>query len=383
MKAKIQQRALELGFDDCRFTTAAAPQSAEQFQNWIAGKNHGEMAWLERNAEKRVDPQKVLPGAKSVIVLATSYHDEGVSNFPLNRPSATFSPTGGEGRDEGANLNSNPSSTFHPQSSGLIARYARFDDYHDVLAEKLKALTHFIDSLADRALADHKVRSLWYVDTGPLLERDLAQRAGLGFVGKHTNLISRRLGNWIFLSEIITTLELEPDAPEKNHCGHCTRCMTACPTNAIPAPFQLDARRCISYLTIELKGSIPVELRPAIGNRIYGCDDCLAACPWNRFAREGSLMKSHARAGLNSPDLIELLQLDDAGFKSRFAGSPILRTKRRGLLRNVCVALGNTGDATALPALERATHDTEPLIAEHAHWAIEQIQHGNRLQSLA
>ncbi|MEJ0089169.1 MAG: tRNA epoxyqueuosine(34) reductase QueG [Limisphaerales bacterium] len=367
-KAEIQQRALELGFDDCRFTTAAPPQSAEQFQNWLAGKNHGEMVWLERNAEKRIDPQKVLPGAKSVLILAASYHPSSHAPLPLNRPAATFSPTGGEGRDDGADLKSNPSSTFHPQSSGLIARYARFDDYHDALAEKLKVLTRFVDQLGGA-----ETKSLWYVDTGPLLERDLAQRAGLGFVGKHTNLISRRLGNWIFLSEILTTLELEPDAPEKNHCGHCTRCMTACPTNAIPAPFQLDARRCISYLTIELKGSIPVELRPAIGNRIYGCDDCLAACPWNRFAREGSLMKSHARDGLNSPDLIELLQLDDAGFKSRFAGSPILRTKRRGLLRNVCVALGNTGDATALPALERATLDAEPLIAEHAQWAIEKI----------
>jgi epoxyqueuosine reductase len=339
MKAAIQQRALELGFDDCRFTTAAPPQSAEQFQNWLAGKNHGEMAWLERNAEKRVDPQKVLPGAKSVIVLATSYEI------------------------------SNRQSTIGSRQSGVVARYARFDDYHDVLAKKLKALTQFVNQLGGA-----ETRSLWYVDTGPLLERDLAQRAGLGFVGKHTNLISRRLGNWIFLSEILTTLELAPDAPEKNHCGHCTRCITACPTNAIPAPFQLDARRCISYLTIELKGSIPAELRPAIGNRIYGCDDCLAACPWNRFAREGSLMKAHARDGLNTSDLIELLQLDDAGFKSRFDGSPILRTKRRGLLRNVCVALGNTGKATALSALERATRDIEPLIAEHARWAISEIE---------
>ena len=212
------------------------------------------------------------------------------------------------------------------------------------------------------------------MDTGPLLERDLAQRAGLGFVGKHTNLISRKLGNWIFLAEILTTLELEPDAPEKNHCGHCTRCITACPTAAITAPFTLDARRCISYLTIELKGSIPVELRPLLGNRIYGCDDCLAACPWNRFARAGNLMQPHARTDLATPDLLELLALDDGGFKRHFAGTPVLRTKRRGLLRNVCVALGNTGDATALPALERATHDAEPLIAEHAAWAIETVK---------
>ena len=355
MKAAIQQRALELGFDDCRFTTAAAPHSAAQFQNWLAGKNHGEMAWLARNAAKRVDPQKVLPGAKSVIILATSY--EGSDEWRVASDKKEL---------ESGTHYSSPITHHFP---GTIARYARFDDYHDVLEEKLKALTNFTDSLADR-----RVKSLWYVDTGPLLERDLAHRAGLGFVGKHTNLISRRLGNWIFLSEIITTLELEPDTPEKNHCGNCTRCLTACPTNAIAEPFLLDARRCISYLTIELKGSIPVELRPAIGNRIYGCDDCLAACPWNRFAREGSLMKSHAREGLNSPDLIELLQLDDAGFKSRFYGSPILRTKRRGLLRNVCVALGNTGDATTLPALERAAHDPEPLIAEHARWAISEIE---------
>jgi epoxyqueuosine reductase len=217
-------------------------------------------------------------------------------------------------------------------------------------------------------------RSLWYVDTGPVLERDLAQRAGLGFAGKHTNLISRRLGNWFFLAEILTPLELEPDGPEKNRCGSCTRCITACPTQAITAPFQLDARRCISYLTIELKGAIPVELRPAIGNRIYGCDDCLAACPWNRFAQAGSLMRGHARADLAQPDLLALLALDDAAFKRRFAGTPMLRTKRRGLLRNVCVALGNVGDASALPALRQAATDPEPLIAEHAQWAIQQLE---------
>jgi epoxyqueuosine reductase len=206
------------------------------------------------------------------------------------------------------------------------------------------------------------------------LERDLAQRSGLGFIGKHTNLISRQLGNWIFLAEIITTLELSPDQPEKNRCGSCSRCISACPTNAITAPFQLDARRCISYLTIELKGPIPPELRPAITNRIYGCDDCLAVCPWNRFAREGQLMQKHARPDLATPDLIALLSLDEAAFKRKFADSPILRTKRRGLLRNICVALGNVGDGSALPALQKAAADTEPLISEHALWAIEQIR---------
>jgi epoxyqueuosine reductase len=233
----------------------------------------------------------------------------------------------------------------------------------------LKQLTTFVNGLGG---AD--MRSVWYVDTGPLLERDLAQRAGLGFIGKHTNLISRRLGNWVFLAEIITTLELEPDTPEKNRCGSCTRCITACPTAAIPAPFQLDARRCISYLTIELQGGIPLELCPAIGNRIFGCDDCLLACPWNRFAREGQLMRAHARPDLAQPDLLELLALDEAGFRLRFAGTPMLRTRRRGLLRNVCVALGNIGDEGALPALQHAVNDSEPLVSEHAHWAIGQIE---------
>jgi len=284
-----------------------------------------------------MDPQQVLPGAKSIISLAAAYGE--TDNAKADR------------------------------STGVLARYARFADYHDVLGERLKSLTDFMNQFGGDG-----TRSLWYVDTGPLLERDLAQRAGLGFIGKHTNLISRRLGNWIFLAEILTTLEIAPDLPEKNRCGSCTRCLAACPTEAITAPFQLDARRCISYLTIELKGAIPVELRPAIGNRIYGCDDCLAACPWNRFAKEGAMMKAHARAELAAPELAELLSLDDAGFKRRFQGTPILRTKRRGLLRNVCVALGNTGDAAALPALSRASQDLEPLIAEHAQWAVERIE---------
>ena len=337
MKTAIVQRAAELGFDDCRVTTADPPASAGRFQQWLAQNHHGGMAWLERNADKRVDPQKVLPGARSLILLATSYETPAPPAAPL-------------------------------PAAGVIARYARFADYHDVLGERLRTFTAWLNQLGGPA-----TRSLWYVDTGPLLERDLAQRAGLGFVGKHTNLISRRLGNWIFLAEILTTLELPPDAPEHNHCGHCTRCLAACPTQAITAPFQLDARRCISYLTIELKGAIPVELRPAVGNRIYGCDDCLAVCPWNKFAREGRLLRPHLRADLAQPDLLDLLRLDAAGFKARFAGTPLERTKRRGLLRNVCVALGNVGDATALPALERAASDPEPLIAEHARWAMEQI----------
>jgi epoxyqueuosine reductase len=311
------------------------------FHRWLAQKKHASMEWLERTAAKRADPRSVLPGAQSVIVLAASYEM-------------------GETATEAALGIHRP--------SGVIARYARFADYHDVLGGRLERLAEFVNQLGGPA-----TQSLFYVDTGPVLERDLAQRAGLGFVGKHTNLISRRLGNWIFLAEILTTLALEPDAAEKNHCGNCIRCLTACPTGAITAPFELDARRCISYLTIELKGPIPVELRPAIGSRIYGCDDCLAVCPWNKFARAGRLMRPHSRPDLGQPDLLNLLRLDAAGFKARFAGTPILRTKRRGLLRNVCVALGNIGDASALPDLQRATVDAEPLIAEHAHWAMDQI----------
>jgi epoxyqueuosine reductase len=336
MKEKIRQRALELGFDDCRFTRADAPAARKEFRDWIVQKKFGEMAWMERSSEKRIEPQMVLPQARSVVCLAASYFLEAPKQEP---------------------------------TSGIVARYARFDDYHDILGERLKSLT---ESLAE--IGGPETHSLWYVDTGPVLERDFAQRAGIGFIGKHTNVISRRFGNWIFLAEILTTLELEPDAPEINHCGKCSRCITACPTAAITAPFQLDARRCISYLTIELKGPIPEEFRRAIGNRIYGCDDCLAACPWNKFAREGHLMKSHERKDLEQPGLIELLSLDVTGFKKRFAGSPVLRTKRRGLLRNVCVALGNVGDASALPALEKASLDSEPLVAEHARWAIEQIE---------
>jgi epoxyqueuosine reductase len=337
MKEVIRERARDLGFDDCRFTTAAAPESAPRLQRWLELGYHGEMAYLARNAAKRVNPDLVLAGARSIITLATSYANRSVLQSP--------------------------------GMAGTIARYARFADYHEVLADKLKALTAFLNEAGNSS-----ARSLWYVDTGPLLERDLAQRAGLGFIGKHANLISRQLGNWFFLSEIITTVEIEPDPPEHNRCGTCTRCLTACPTHAILAPFELDARRCISYLTIELKGSIPVELRPAIGTRIYGCDDCLEVCPWNRFAREGRLLKPHARADLDAPDLLDLLALDDAGFRRRFADTPILRAKRHGLLRNVCVALGNLGDPASLPGLEKAAQDHEPLIAEHARWAIDNIR---------
>jgi epoxyqueuosine reductase len=388
VKAAIQERALALGFDACRFTTAQPPESAAHFQRWLEAGCHGQMAYLERNAHKRVAPSQVLAEAKSLVVLAVSYAGDWGEGEGL-RLRARLGLRAGEGAekapgllDPNLNLNPdlNPAPALHPTPAapasasndrfpGEIARYARYADYHEVLARRLRALAEYVNGIGGVG-----TRSLWYVDTGPLLERDLAQRAGLGFVGKHTNLITRRLGNWFFLAEIITTLELPPDAPEKNRCGSCRSCLDACPTGAITAPFQLDARRCISYLTIELKGAIPVELRPALGNRIYGCDDCLAACPWNRFARAGAMMAEHRRMGLEAPELAELLSLDERGFQERFAGTPILRAKRRGFLRNVCVALGNVGNEGALPALQRLAGSSEPLVAEHALWAIGRIQ---------
>ncbi len=371
MREAIRQRARESGFDECRFTTAEPPESAAQLERWLAEGRHGEMGYLERNAQKRAAPQLVLPGARTIIVLVASYSTDAAADGRTQRSSISASQPQPPQRTSDVQQSTDglpqPAAGTYPPT-GLIARYARFSDYHDVLGERLRELTTYVNRCGGP-----QTRSLWYVDTGPLLERDLAQRAGAGFIGKHTNLISRRLGNWIFLAEILTTLPLAPDPPERNHCGSCTRCLSACPTGAIRAPFQLDARRCISYLTIELKGPIPVALRPAIGNRIYGCDDCLAACPWNRFAQQGGLMRSHARRDLETPDLLELLALDEPGFKRRFAGTPMLRTKRRGLLRNVCVALGNTGDERAIPALQKAAADPEPLIAEHAAWALTRI----------
>lgn len=338
MKELIRKRAMELGFDACRFTNALPPDGASTLHRWLESGRHGEMAYMERNRAKRSDPSLVLAGARSFISLAISYHRLSAESVP-------------------------------PAGSGLFARYARAVDYHDVIAPQLKLLSAQVAELGGPG-----TKSLWYTDTGPILERDIAQRAGIGFAGKHTNLISRQLGNWFFLSEILTTADLDPDPPETNRCGSCSRCIPACPTGAITAPFQLDARRCISYLTLELKGSIPPELRPAIGNRIFGCDDCLAACPWNRFAREGALMRSSARPDLDSASLLDLLALTPETFQARFAGTPVIRSKRRGLLRNVCVALGNTAGTEALEALAAAAADPEPWIAEHATWAITQIE---------
>lgn len=343
MKEALRLQARNLGFDICRVTPAAPPAHSEEFLAWVREGFYGEMNWLERNQERRTDPEKVLPGAKSIIVLAMNYW-------------------------QGQATRSAETSAEDPcvNSANKVARYAWGDDYHDLIEAKLKQLDAFLQS--------HGGTQKYYVDTGPILERDFAERAGVGWHGKSTMLISPEFGTWLFLAEILTTLSLPPDPPSPNRCGQCTRCIAACPTGAIIAPHKLDARRCISYLTIELKGSIPVEFRALIGDRIYGCDECLRACPWNRFAKKSNMAEFQAREALTTLSLREFLSLDDEQFRTLFRKSPIKRIKRRGFLRNVCVALGNTGSEEDLPALEKAAADPEELIAEHALWAIEEIK---------
>lgn len=328
---QIREKARVIGFDLVGIAAARVPQHAQEFQDWLASGFHGEMGYMAKNAEKRVDPSKILSEARSTVVVGVNYY------------------------------------AGDHDTTGRVARYAWGErDYHEVLSGKLKQLAAAIDELGGPG-----TRSLWYVDTGPVLERDFAQRAGIGFIGKHTNLISRQLGNWMFLGEVLTTLELPPDTPEREYCGTCHRCIDVCPTRAIVGPYQLDARLCISYLTIELKGSIPVELRPLIGDHVFGCDDCLEVCPWNRFAKLSPAREFQRR---EIPPWTEFLSWDEQKFRDFFRGTPIFRIKRRGFLRNVCVVLGNIGDASALPALERACQDVEPLICEHAEWAVEQIR---------
>jgi epoxyqueuosine reductase len=345
-RAEVVALARELGFDLCRFAKAAAPEHTREFRRWLDRGDAGEMDYLARNAQRRCNPREVLSDAKTVIVLALNYF-QGTSSTKAAVPGAV------NARNPGA-------------ATGKIARYAWGDDYHKLIEKKLARL--------DKFLTQRGGRQKCYVDTGPMLERDHAATAGIGWHGKSTMLLNRELGTWFFLAEILTTLEFAADAGQNNHCGRCTRCIEACPTGAITAPHQMDARRCISYLTIELKGAIPRELRPMIGDRIYGCDDCLDACPWNRFAKISRETTFAMQPEIAAMKLRDYLSLDDEKFRRLFRNSPIKRTKRRGLLRNVCVALGNIGTAEDLPALQAAAADTEPLIAEHARWAIGQIR---------
>jgi epoxyqueuosine reductase len=333
---QVKRIAVDLGFDECRIARAAESTHAAAFHEWLEDGCHADMEWMARTPERRADPRLVLDGCRSVICLAVNY-------FPGRTPFADADAGGYR-----------------------IARYAWNDDYHDGIGDKLKKFVRELEVLG----GVHKV----YVDTGPVLERDFATDAGLGWNGKSTVQIHRGLGAWFFLAEILTTLELVPDDPFGDHCGKCTRCIAACPTHAITAPHRVDARRCISYLTIEHKGEIPMEFRRAMGDRIYGCDDCLDVCPWNRFARVSRDVTFHARREVFQHSLRDFLELDDEGFRRLFARSPIKRIKRGRFLRNVCVALGNTGGKDDLPALERAANDADPLVVSHALWAVGEIR---------
>jgi epoxyqueuosine reductase len=330
----IRDKALALGFDAIGYAPAAlAPEARAHLADFLAAGHHGEMGWLAERAAERGDPRALWGEAKTVIALGLSYAPAGDALAGLDN-----------------------------RGCGNISVYARHRDYHDVLKGKLKLLGQFIVSRLGGAL---KV----FVDTAPVMEKPLAEQAGLGWQGKHTNLVSRAHGSWLFLGEIFTTLDLPRSDNPGGRCGTCERCLKICPTDAFPAPYRLDATRCISYLTIEHAGPIPLDLRPLMGNRIYGCDDCLAVCPWNRFARPGGEPKFWGRADLAAPLLAELAALDDAGFRKMFAGSPIKRIGRNRFVRNVLIAIGNAG----LPALHAVAQglaeDPDPVVAEAARWA--------------
>jgi len=340
LATRLKQQALALGFDIVGICAAGPSAHTEFYVRWIEAGYAGEMHYLARRSDERSDPRSLLPGCRSIVV---------------------------------AGLNSYwPDEAMPPPGHGLIARFGRRDDYHQVMQQRLLALLDWLAAETGRA-PDTLGRVA--VDSAPLLERELAMRAGLGWIGKNCNLINPRFGSWLLLGELLLEIELPPDEPwARPHCGTCTRCLDACPSGALVEPHLLDSRRCLAYLTIELKGAIPEELRPLVGRRIFGCDLCQDVCPWNqRFSQTGSDPLFRPRAGLTTPSLLELMALDDEGFRRRFRGNPVLRAKRRGLLRNVAVALGNWGSAAGQPALAAALDDQEPLVREHALWALGKI----------
>jgi len=340
----LAREATALGFASLGIAPAdAAPEAAARLHAWLKAGHHGDMLWMAETEARRGSPQALWPEVRSVIMLGTSY---APALDPLR-------------------LAAEP-------SLGTVSVYALGQDYHDIIKKRLKALARWL--VREAPGSDVKV----FVDTAPVMEKPLSEAAGLGWQGKHTNLVSRSHGSWLFLGAIYTTLDLARPAAPQAQCGSCRRCLDACPTVAFPAPYRLDARRCISYLTIECKGSIPLEFRKAIGNRIYGCDDCLAACPWNRFARAAADFKAldgpfQPRAELTAPRLADLLALDDAGFRAVFSGSPIKRIGRTRLVRNAAIAAGNSGDARLLSVLEPLCSDPDPVVAEAAQWARGQL----------
>ena len=342
----IRERALAIGFDAVGFAPASlGPEARERLRAFLAAGMHGEMAWLAAREAERAEPRLLWPEARSVIALGLSY-------APAEDPLATL----------------------RQPVRGTLSVYARNRDYHDVVKGRLKHLAQFVARLPSRLSGAPEAGVKVFVDTAPVMEKPLAQRAGLGWQGKHTNLVSRRHGSFLFLGEIYTTLAIAPDAPHADRCGSCTRCLAACPTAAFPAPYVLDARRCISYLTIEHSGPIPHALRPAIGNRIYGCDDCLAVCPWNRFARATAETKLQARPELVAPDLAMLAGLDDVGFRHLFAGSAVKRIGWRRFMRNVLIAIGNSAEPRLLPAALARLDDPDPVVAEAAAWAVARLR---------
>jgi epoxyqueuosine reductase len=334
----IRAEAERLGFDAIGFADATLPPEARaRLDAFLAAGHHGTMGWMEARKDERSDPRTLWPEAVSVISLGLSYAPEG-----------------------------DPLATLAEPRVGTISAYARGRDYHDVLKGRLKHLAQFIARRFGTAV---KV----FADTAPVMEKPLAQQAGLGWQGKHTNLVSRRHGSWLFLGEVITTLAIPPDDAHPDRCGTCTRCLTVCPTDAFPAPYRLDATRCIAYLTIEHAGPIPEALRPAMGNRIFGCDDCLAVCPWNRFAQATKEARLTAREDLLAPDLAGLAALDDSGFRARFAGTPIKRSGRNRMARNVAIAIGNSGDATLIPAAAALAEDADAVVADAGAWALSRL----------
>ncbi|UUX51389.1 tRNA epoxyqueuosine(34) reductase QueG [Nisaea acidiphila] len=335
---RIKDEAAAIGFSAAGITRAeVGTREQDRLREFVSGGEHGDMAWMETHLERRIAPKAIWDGARSVVVLTQNY---GPDHDPMENLDA---------RDR-AN----------------ISVYARNKDYHDLIKKRLKRLARW---MVEQYGCQVKV----FVDTAPVLEKPLAARAGLGWQGKHTNMVSREHGSWVFLGEVFTDMQLTPDVAESDHCGNCTRCLDICPTDAFPRPYALDARRCISYLTIEHKGHIPADFREAMGNRIYGCDDCLAVCPWNKFAEQASEAAFAARDDLELPPLDEFLELDDAGFRARFSGSPVKRIGRDRFLRNVLIACGNSGDTNMISGIRPLLSDPSPLVRAMAAWASKKL----------